>query len=329
MFFMWQEGLKLAMAGLMIILDLMGINQANQQVINATTRLGIEQPYAINNNEENDLTIATVRSVATPQLRLATRYPKVVDSISQPVVDAQAIAIIDAKTATLLYAKNADEKRAIASVTKLMTALVALDNLKTNDAIVVQPQDVEIEPTTMNLTIGESITVGDLMRGLLIVSANDAALTLGRVAGDGDLDNFVKMMNEKASKMGLKNSHFSNPHGLDQDGLYSSAKDMALIAKNAIDNPIIAEIVSTKETTVTSIDGSISHSLKNTNKLLDSYLNVYGVKTGFTDNAGQVLITAATNKDGDKIICVVLGSNDRFQDSKVLIDWTFGNFYWE
>lgn len=326
---MWQEGLKLAMAGLMIILDLMGINQANQQVINATTRLGIEQPYAINNNEENDLTIATVRSVATPQLRLATRYPKVVDSISQPVVDAQAIAIIDAKTATLLYAKNADEKRAIASVTKLMTALVALDNLKTNDAIVVQPQDVEIEPTTMNLTIGESITVGDLMRGLLIVSANDAALTLGRVAGDGDLDNFVKMMNEKASKMGLKNSHFSNPHGLDQDGLYSSAKDMALIAKNAIDNPIIAEIVSTKETTVTSIDGSISHSLKNTNKLLDSYLNVYGVKTGFTDNAGQVLITAATNKDGDKIICVVLGSNDRFQDSKVLIDWTFGNFYWE
>lgn len=317
------------MAGLMIVFDLFGINQANQLVIDATTRLGIEQPYAIKNDEENDLTIATKRLVDTPQLHLATRYPKIVDPISQPIVDAQAIAIIDAKTATLLYAKNAEEERAIASVTKLMTALVALDNLKTDSVVVIQPQDVEIEPTTMNLTIGESITVGDLMKGLLIVSANDAALALGRVTGDGDLDNFVKMMNEKASMMGLKNSHFSNPHGLDQDGLFSSAKDMALIAKNAVANPTIAEIVSTKQTTVTSTDGGISHDLKNTNKLLDSYLNVYGVKTGFTDNAGQVLITAATNKDGDKIICVVLGSNDRFQDSKVLIDWTFSNFYWE
>lgn len=327
---MFHEGLKLAMAGLMIILDLFGVSNSNQLVIDTITATGIGRSYVIEKDtQEMDQTSMAVRSEEIPQLRLATRYPKVVDPISQPVVDAQAIAIIDANTATMLYAKNAEEQRAIASVTKLMTALVAMDNLKTDVVVYIQPQDVEIEPTTMNLTVGESMTVSDLMKGLLIVSANDAALTLGRVAGDGSVANFVEMMNAKAKEMGLENSHFSNPHGLDQEGLFSSAKDMALIAKNALANPIIAEIVATKETTVTSTDGSLSHNLKNTNKLLDSYLDVYGVKTGFTDNAGQVLITAATNKDKDKIICVVLGSDDRFQDSKTLIDWTFSNFYWE
>ncbi len=325
---MWQEGLKLALAVLMLLLDFSGVNQSNQVIIKAAEKIGIRQPYSL---LEDDLTLPANNIITTnlPKMTLATRFPQIVDPLNQPVIDAAAISIIDAQTATVLYAKNANDRRAIASVTKLMTALVAVDKLKTDQVITIDSEDIAIEPVVMNLVEGENITVGDLLKGLLIPSANDAALTLARVAGGGSVDNFVEQMNIKAQDMGLKNSHFANPHGLDQDGLYSSAADLALIAKNALANPTIAEIVGTKETTVTSIDGSISHNLKNTNQLLDSYLSVYGVKTGLTDNAGQVLITAASNKDNEKIICVVLGSNDRFQDSKSLIDWTFSNFYWE
>jgi len=325
---MWQEGLKLALAVLMLLLDFSGVNQSNQVIIKAAEKIGIRQPYSL---LEDDLTLPANNIITTnlPKMTLATRFPQIVDPLNQPVIDAAAISIIDAQTATVLYAKNANDRRAVASVTKLMTALVAVDKLKTDQVITIDSEDTAIEPVVMNLVEGENITVGDLLKGLLIPSANDAALTLARVAGGGSVDNFVEQMNIKAQDMGLKNSHFANPHGLDQDGLYSSAADLALIAKNALANPTIAEIVGTKETTVTSIDGSISHNLKNTNQLLDSYLSVYGVKTGLTDNAGQVLITAASNKDNEKIICVVLGSNDRFQDSKSLIDWTFSNFYWE
>lgn len=315
--------LKLALAGLMIVFDFFGVSNSDQIVLNTANKIGIEDVYQVQTYDQ-----AVDEEINLPEINLAKSAPYIVDPLSHPVIEASSAIVIDAETSGSLYEKNARESRAMASVTKLMTAAIALENIDMNQVISIASEDVNIEPVVMGLLIGEEIYASDVLKGLLIKSGNDAALTLARVGGDGSVDSFVEMMNQKAKKLGLKNTSFANPHGLDQEGQYSSAKDLALLAKYVMQKPEVANIVNTKEMTVTSADGSYSHYLQNTNELLDSYLNIEGVKTGFTDNAGQVLITQA-NKDGHQIICVVMNSPDRFQESKMLIDWVFHNYYWE
>ncbi|MFA4930975.1 MAG: D-alanyl-D-alanine carboxypeptidase family protein [Patescibacteria group bacterium] len=320
---MFLDVIKLALAGLMVVGDLFGATYANLEVLNMAKKLGINDPNQIRIHNP-----AASKELDLPDIDLSNIAPYEIDPLSYPIIEATSAVVIDVDTSAILYTKNADEQRAMASVTKLMTAVVALDNIDMGEVITIAAADTNVEPVVMGLLPGEEIYAGEVLKGLLIKSGNDAALTLARVGGDGSVDSFIGSMNQKAAKLGLRNTHFVNPHGLDADGQYSSARDLALLAKYAMQNPTIVDIVRTKEMTVTSVSGDVSHYLQTTNELLDSYLNVQGVKTGFTDNAGQVLITQA-EKDGHRVMAVVMNSPDRFQESKILLDWGFNNFYWE
>ena len=303
--------------------DLGGLSNANQLVLDYAQKAGFEDFYQLQekNNSTGNIDIV-------PAITLPTAVPKSEDTLNYPVVEAGSAIVIDRETGAILFGNNIDEPRAMASVTKIMTAVVALENIDPDETITIKQEDTNVEPVVMGLLAGEQIKMIDVLRGLLIPSGNDAALALARVGGQGSVTKFIEMMNQKAKVLGLKNTSFANPHGLDQEGQYASARDLALLTNYAMKNRTIAEIVDISETTVSSTDGNLTHYLKTTNQLQDSYLNIQGVKTGFTDNAGQVLITQAEDK-GHQIICVVMGSPDRFQESKVLLDWTFNNYYWE
>ncbi|MDO8638989.1 MAG: D-alanyl-D-alanine carboxypeptidase, partial [Candidatus Daviesbacteria bacterium] len=165
-----------------------------------------------------------------------------------------------------------------------------------------------------------------LLYGMLLNSGNDAAYTIAQNYSGG-LDAFVVAMNNKAISLGLLNTHFTNPAGFDSLGHYSSAEDLAKIATIAIENPQLSRVVSTKETSVASIDKSTIHSLKNLNKLLDEP-GVLGIKTGTTPLARENLV-GLVERNGHKILTVVLGSNDRFGETNKLLDWTYSNFVWK
>lgn len=319
------EIIKLVMAGLMVIFDIFGVNGSSQLVLNMAQAIGIPDTYQMVAIPEQEIP----EKIPEIVLNLPAKIPVVIDPLKLPIIEASSYLVMDSETSTVLVGKNINERRAMASVTKLMTALVALDKLDLDQIVTVSPEDTNIEPNNIWLIPGEQISAKELLYGLLIESGNDAALALARAGGNGSVDDFVAAMNEKAIVLGLNNSHFANPHGLDQENHFMSAKDLALIAKYAMKNPVIREIVGIKDTSIQSVDGSITHSLKNTNQLLGSYLNVQGIKTGLTDNAGLVLVSMAVGKDGNEIICVVMDSPDRFQESKILIDWAFGNFVWE
>lgn len=318
------DAFRLTIAGLMIILELIGFANPTQTVLDILNKVGYQDYYQNQSisQENNDIKNISLN------LNLPASIPQIKDQFSYPVLEASSVVAIDVDSNSILFAKEIDATRAMASVTKIMTAVVALENLKLDQIVTIQPEDTQIEPVIMSLIPQEQITTGNVLFGLLVGSNNDAALTLARVGGEGSVSKFVDLMNKKAQDLGLNNTHFANPHGLDEAGQYSSAKDLALLAKYAMKNPVFAEMVGTKEYTVSSVDGSITHSLKTTNKLFDSYLTIQGIKTGFTDNAGQVLVTQAVN-NGHKIITVVMNSPDRFQESKQLIDWVFNNYYWE
>jgi serine-type D-Ala-D-Ala carboxypeptidase (penicillin-binding protein 5/6) len=172
---------------------------------------------------------------------------------------------------------------------------------------------------------GEKITIENLLYGMLIHSGNDAAFALAK-ADSGNIDDFVKKMNKKAEVLGLKNTHFTNPIGLDDKDAYSTAYDLYLLSKFAYSNNFIKNAVKQTKKEIASSNHKIVHELENTNQLLKSYLDVEGLKTGTTDEAKQCLITIAKNKKGNKIITIILGSDDRFGESKILIDWTFRSY---
>ncbi len=319
------EWLKLALAGMMVMVELLGVNDSSGLVLNYAKTVGIPDYHHVQEVKNTEVAEFNppIKSIALP-----TTIPYLDDNFSYPVVDARSAVVVDMNSGAVLYEKNIDERRAMASTTKLMTAIVVLDNLKTEQIVTVDYEDTLIEPMKMYLTAGERISVDSLMKALLIPSYNDAALVLARAAGEGEIDKFVEMMNQKALVMGLKNTHFANSHGLDAPEHYSSARDMALIARYALNFDYIADIVATDKTMVYSESGN-AYNLSTTNELFDSYLDVRGVKTGFTDEAGQVLITRAYNDEGQDILCVVMNSPDRFQESKSLIDWTFRVYYWD
>lgn len=317
------DALKLALAGLMVMFDFLGIANSNHLILNMAKKIDIEDAYQI-----QPMLQSSEEKILLPELQLAKSAPYLIDPLSYPLIEASSAVVIDVETKGIMFEKNMNEPRAMASVTKLMTAIVALESVDMNQAVTITAADTYVEPIVMGLLPGEQIYGIDILKGLLIKSGNDAAMTLARVGGGGSVDKFIEMMNQKAKKLGLKNTNFANPHGLDQDNHYSSAKDLALLAAYAMQDEKIADAVGTMQETVSSSDGNISHYLKNTNELLDSYLKIEGVKTGFTDHAGQVLITQS-NKDGHRIVSVVMNSPDRFQESKILIDWAFGNYYWE
>ena len=261
----------------------------------------------------------------TPVTKNYPPIPKLSEQDSFPIISAQAALAVDLDSMISLYEKNPDMHLLPASTTKIITALVAMDFYP--DEAILTVDGLKIPGQSMGLVRGEKITAKNLLEGLLIYSANDAAEVLAENYLGGR-DAFIEAMNRKARELNLTNSHFENPTGFDNGSHYSTARDLTRVSLLAMAKPRFANIVKTKEQLVTSVDGKVKHRLISTNKLLSEVPGVLGVKTGWTEEARENLVTYI-EKDGHKIIIALLGSQDRFGETKELIDWIFKSYSWE
>lgn len=256
-----------------------------------------------------------------------TVAPIASSNIYDPEIYATSAIVMDADTRTILFAQNIDEQRPMASTTKLMTALASLREFSPTRVISIDAEDVAVGGSSMYLLPGEEFLLKDLIKGLLIPSGNDAALTLENEFKTRGKDLIVEM-NEYALALGMNNTHFVNASGLDDEDHYSTAHDMAMLASFAIQDYTIRSSVNISETIVYSLDGVHGHYLKSTNELLGEVEGVDGMKTGYTLGAGQCLISSVV-RNGHRIVTVVLNSPDRFAESETLIEWTYNNYSWE
>ncbi|MFH0838004.1 MAG: D-alanyl-D-alanine carboxypeptidase family protein [Patescibacteria group bacterium] len=245
----------------------------------------------------------------------------------KPDIEAKAALIMDYDTGLLLYEKNIHEPMPMASLTKIMTAILILENHDLSEVVTVESDFAGLEGVRAWLRQGEKLTAGDLLKALLIPSAGDAAIALTEFHS-GTVEDFVKAMNTRAKELNLIHTHFMNPIGLDEDGHYSSAYDLAILTKYALHFPDFRNIVKMDKARISSVNGKIFHSFESTNYLLNSYLDIQGVKTGTTDGAGQSLINLARNEQGHEVIAVILNSPARFQENKSMIDWAFRSYSW-
>ena len=238
---------------------------------------------------------------------------------------SKAMVVIEKNSKRVLNEKNKDECLAMASTTKIMTALITCENTKNFDEVIfVDDRAVGIEGTSMYLKHGEKFTVKELLLGLMLPSGNDAAMALAYHVG-GSEENFVKMMNEKVEKLQLKNTHFVNPHGLDAEGHFTSAYDLACITAEAMKNEMFREIVATKNVAITDYENSEPRFLHNKNRCFKFLEGCTGVKTGFTDNAGRCFVCSA-ERNGMELIAVVLNCGPMFEECARLIDEGFKNY---
>lgn len=252
--------------------------------------------------------------------------PPVSQNITPPEFSARSVLVKDLETDTILYQKDASLRLPIASTTKIATALVASEYFQPSSDLTVN-RGAEISGAKVGLIKGETLSFRSLLYGMLLNSGNDAAFTIAENYPGGVLG-FVSAMNKKADRLGLKNTLFENPAGFDNVQHYSSASDLAKITEETLKNPQLSRIFATKETNILSLDKKYQHQLHNLNKLLSDVKGVLGVKTGYTQEAKENLVTFV-DRDGHKILTVVLGSDDRFGESTKLIEWTYANFIWQ
>jgi D-alanyl-D-alanine carboxypeptidase (penicillin-binding protein 5/6) len=243
------------------------------------------------------------------------------ENVKEPNVQALCAVAVDLDSGKILYEKNALLRNAPASTTKMMTAIVTVENSNLDDIVTISRKAAGMDGSVMGLYTGQQLTVKELLYGLLLCSGNDAAVALAEHIG-GDMESFARLMNEKAEELGLKDTHFVNSHGLDAEGHYSNAYELAKIGAYALSHDIIKEIVGTKFAHIA------GRNLTNTNELLGYYEGVYGLKTGFTNKAGRCLVTSA--KRGDlNVITVVLNSptkKARTISTIRILDYVFDNF---
>lgn len=233
---------------------------------------------------------------------------------------AASAVLIEQKSGRVLYEQNADEERLIASITKIMTAVVALEHADKARSYTVTARDMA-EGSSMYLRPGDTLLLEELLYGLMLVSGNDAALAVAHCVS-GETEDFVDLMNETARRLGMTHTHFANPNGLDAEGHYSSARDMAVLAAYALENQDFRRIVSTASVTIG------DRYLANHNKLLRLYGGCIGVKTGFTKAAGRTLVSAAA-RDGMTLVCATLNDGDDWNDHMALFDYGFAGYRME
>jgi serine-type D-Ala-D-Ala carboxypeptidase (penicillin-binding protein 5/6) len=256
----------------------------------------------------------------------ASLYPQRVTTEAVPFISAQAAVILDLESGVFLLSQNPHERLRPASITKLMTALVALDYYQPDHVLTVRRLAPAKGESEMGLAVGDRVRVKDLLFGLLVPSGNDAAYTLADNY-PGGIENFLYAMNKKAEALHMDDTHFANPSGLDEDNHYSSAEDIAILTVAALKNDLISQIVSTYGITLSDETGKKRYTLKNVNQFLGFLYGADGVKTGYTDLAGECLV-ASVSRDSHRVISVVLKSNDRFGDSARLLEWAYRNFSW-
>lgn len=237
---------------------------------------------------------------------------------ASPSISAASAILMDAESGRVLYEKDVHTRRLIASTTKLMTALVAVESTPRLEKVITVKPEYQAEGSSMYLKAGEELTLKDLLYGLLLQSGNDAALAIAGGCA-GTVETFVEWMNQWAEDIGMFDSHFVNPNGLDDEEHYSTAYDMALLGREVLKNEVLREIISTKSITVA------GRSLTNHNKLLWQYEGCEGMKTGYTMSAGRTLVSCAT-RNGQTLICVTLHDPDDWDDHKALLDYGFENW---
>lgn len=240
-------------------------------------------------------------------------------------LSANTAIAIDIDSQAVLFKKNADQRVPIASITKLMTAAVILDENNPDDIVTVSANAASTPGSRMGLSTGEQISVAQLLHGLLIESGNDAAIALAEYNA-GSTSAFVEKMNAKTKELGLNNTRYVNPTGLDSESAYSSARDVALLASHLVEDPNIHAIAQLKELEITSQSGQV-HKLKSTNILLGE-LGIKGLKTGTTSLAGECLVSFAKSPSGHDIVTVILGSKSRFSDTRTLVEWIYNAYHW-
>ncbi len=256
-------------------------------------------------------------------------YPNKKPGVSAYVATAEAAAIYDISSGTMIYKKNSSAQLPMASLTKITTVLTILQNHQNLDEVVTIPENLpplQSADQKIGLSAGEQFTLRDMLKATLIYSANDAANALA-VWDAGSIENFAQKMNVQAETWGLQNSHYVNPTGLDAEDHYSSADDLVLLSTILLRSPKAREIVNTEKTTITSLDGK-KYVLTTTNHDL-SLPNVYGIKTGQTDLAGECLVLLGRNKSGHEIITVVLHSQNRFLESQNMVNYAFNSYIWQ
>ncbi len=243
---------------------------------------------------------------------------------SEPIVKAKSVIVMDLESGKILFAKDSGAKLPIASLTKLMTAIVARENFNLEDLVIVSANAAKQPPSKIWLQQGGKLSVNDLLKALLIKSANDAAIALAEKMGE---EKFVAKMNRKAQHLGLQNSHFANPVGYDDEENFSTTFDLAILANYVLRDEILREIAKTPKTGIASTEGKV-YELYSTNNLFGSYLDIRGLKTGLTENAGECLAAISQTKNGKPILAIVLNSPKRFQETKALLTWAEKNHQW-
>ena len=266
-----------------------------------------EDEEEIRQEEVNEI----VESAATP--------------INEPQINARAAIIYDRSTKQIIWGKNEMEKRAMASTTKIMTAIVVLENANLDDVVTISKKAAGTGGSRLKIRAEDKIAVRDLLYGLMLRSGNDAAVALAEHVGES-VEGFAGLMNKKAEQIGLKNTHFVTPHGLDDENHYTTAYELAILTDYALENSTFKKIVNTKSTQIRINENPMN--IYNTNELLGVLPGVDGIKTGFTNNAGRCLVTSCT-REKNQIITVVLGCDTKKQrtsDSTKLIEYAYKNY---
>lgn len=265
------------------------------------------------------------RSIALFMSIIITAAANILPVSAGKDTSARAAVIMDVKSGRVLYSKNMNERLAMASTTKIMTTLVAVESGRLQETVKVSKRASYTGGSSIYLREGEKHTVNDLLYGIMLRSGNDAAVAVAEHIG-GSVEGFADLMNRKALEIGAKDTKFANPHGLDAEGHYTTAYDLALITAYALRNPIFAEIVGSKKKT---IEGPPNENwdrvMINKNKMLWQFEGGDGVKTGFTKKAGRCLVSSAT-RNGMQLVCVVLNCGPMWNDSSVLLEYGFKNY---
>ena len=279
--------------------------------------LPVFQVYA---DDENELEEVVIKEEEKQEIEASA------SSDTKPTINSRRYAIYDRLSGRCIYGKDENKQTAMASTTKIMSIIIVVENCKLDEVVTVTSKAAGTGGSRLGLHTDDKITVNDLLYGLMLRSGNDAAVALA-IHTAGSVEEFANMMNKKAEELGLVNTHFVTPHGLDNSEHYTTAYELAVITDYALKNETIAKIVRTKNTTIY-ING-YSKQINNTNELLGNVEGVYGVKTGFTNNAGRCLVTSVKRGDLDLII-VVLGADtrkDRASDTMRLIEYAYKRFY--
>jgi serine-type D-Ala-D-Ala carboxypeptidase (penicillin-binding protein 5/6) len=277
---------------------------------------------SMGDSEEKDpLTtkVSGYTNIKHPPLPVLTR------DFTFPVLSAQSVYAVDIDSGVALYEKNPDLKLLPASTTKIITALVAIDHYNPKETLTAGY--INVVGQKMNLYQGERITVENLLYGLLVSSANDAAEVLAQNY-EGGREGFIVAMNMKAKALGLTNTNFENPSGLDGYTQLTTAKDLVLLSIYAMENELFAGIVATQNVNIKDENGKTTHRFSNINQLLGQVEGVAGIKTGWTENARENLVTYV-ERDGKRIIIALLASQDRFGETRELIEWLFNAYEWQ